>query len=180
MFRKVILDYLDALVSHIVPNKRSLCPTSGELWSGHPTLFISEIRWGGGAAGACSGPDNVRPSSANHTLKIAKFYTWSMIMQYKNKKEMHGKKQHFANILETPPKFHKLCFQGGSCLIKGAWDSPGPPRSSHPGYISLFSKTSPKTNTTLHCIACTARPCNVSIGDRNKVAMCVRKVCKSI
>lgn len=36
-FLKVLLDYLDALVPRIVPHKHSLCPTSGELGSGHPT-----------------------------------------------------------------------------------------------------------------------------------------------
>ena len=45
----------------------------------------------------------------------------------KKKKEMLGKKQHFANILETPPKFHKSCFQGSSCLIKWGSDPPGSP-----------------------------------------------------
>ena len=39
-FLKVILDYLHALVSHTVPHKHSLCPTSGELESGHPNVYI--------------------------------------------------------------------------------------------------------------------------------------------
>ena len=59
VFFKVILDYLDALESHIVPHKRSLCPTSGELGSGHPSsmqyvclsclkCFTRNLWWNGG------------------------------------------------------------------------------------------------------------------------------------
>ena len=33
-----------------------------------------------------------------------------------------------TNIFRDPlPNFHKSCFQGSSCLIKGGWDPPGSP-----------------------------------------------------
>jgi len=40
---------------------------------------------------------------------------------------MLGEKTVFCQYFRDPPKFHKSCFEGSSCLIKGGWDPPGSP-----------------------------------------------------